>query len=287
MSNTSKGTRERVAAKKTTAAPGGEVARVQPSVYGLIESMKPEIARVLPQHMSPDRMARIATTVVRQTPRLLRCTPESLLGALMTCAQLGLEPGPLGHAYLVPYGEECTLIIGYKGLIDLARRSGHIESLVAREVYANDEFEVEYGLEEKLYHKPQLDGSERGEVTVYYAVARYTGGGYTFLVMTKADIEKLKARSRASGNGPWQTDYDAMAKKTVIRQLAKFLPMSVEMATAIAQDDKVRTVVSADDLELPVTAEEDDEAEVVDAEVVETPPTPQEPTTGPRPRRGS
>lgn len=241
----------------------------------LIERMKPEIARVLPNRMDPDRLARIATTVARKTPNLMKCTPESFLGALMTCAQLGLEPGPLDHAYLIPFRNndsgryETQLIIGYKGLIDLARRSGHIQSIIAREVYANDAFEVEYGLEDRLEHRPLVTG-DRGDVVCYYAVAKFVGGGHAFIVMSKDDVNKYREKSKAKTSGPWRTDYDAMAKKTCVRRLSTFLPMSVEMATAVAQDEHVRNVSDADDVELPVdSADSDSDPDVVDAEIVD------------------
>src|SRR5690554_5026431 len=142
---------------------GNAVAQRQNTLTALIERQKPEIARALPRHMDPDRLARIATTVMRQTPQLAQCTPESFLGALMTCAQLGLEPGPLGHAYLVPYGREVTFVPGYRGLLELARRSGQIRTIAAHVVKQNDEFEFELGLEPKLVHRPAL--RDRGDTT--------------------------------------------------------------------------------------------------------------------------
>lgn len=239
----------------------------------LIEQMKPEIAKVLPQHMSPERLVRIATTVARKNPQLMRSTPESFLGALMTCAQLGLEPGVLDQAYLIPFRNsntgqfEVQLIIGYKGLIDLARRSGHIESVIAREVHEKDSFVFEYGLNDKLEHRPLLD-DDPGPVIAYYAVAKYVGGGHAFIVMTPKEIAKFRARSRSKDSGPWVTDEDAMSKKTVTRQLMKWVPMSIELATAVAQDENVREVSTADDVELPLDDADDTDADIVEGEVV-------------------
>lgn len=258
--------KNQVATRDPAANGNGQVQRSeQPSLAQLIEQMKPQFARALPKHLDADRLARIALTTLRQTPALQRCTPESFLGALMTCAQTGLEPGPLGHAYLVPYGREVVFIPGYRGLIDLARRSGNIESLIAREVYEKDKFHVAYGLEDRLEHEPTILG-DRGDVVAYYAVARYVGGGHAFIVMSRADIEKIRKRSRAKDSGPWQTDYDAMAKKTCIRQLAKFLPLSVEMAEVLAQDEQVRTDLSPDAI--------DATPRVIDADVVDDGPPP-------------
>lgn len=273
MSSTDR-VRERVA--------GGEVATTQQpsadnSLMKMIERMKPEIAKAIPKHMTADRMARVATTLVRQNPALLAASPESFLGALMTCAQLGLEPGPLGHVYLTgPFRnkntgkKEIVLIVGYKGLIDLAMRSGQVESIIAREVYSNDEFSFEYGLNDHLAHRPKLN-VDRGEIVAFYAIARLKGGtDPLFLVLDKADVDKFRGRAKASDKGPWVTDYDAMGKKTTVRRLSTFLPMSIEFAQAVAQDDTVRSVASADDLEMPVVPAETD-PEVVDAEVVDTP----------------
>lgn len=240
-----------------------------PTIRDLLERQKPEIARALPSTMDADRLTRIALTVIRTSPGLMKCKPESLLGAVMTAAQLGLEPGPLGHAYLVPFKDEVTFIVGYRGLIELARRSGNIESLVAREVYEGDEFEVEYGLEDRLVHKPRLFG-DRGQVIAYYAVARYVGGGHTFLVMSRGDVEKHRAKSAAKNGGPWRDHYDEMAKKTCVRALAKYLPLSVEAARAIQHDESVHQgVVTDQDLDVEPTFIE---AEVIEGEVVDDAP---------------
>lgn len=216
-------------------------------IHTLLERMKPEIARALPKHMNAERLARIALTEIRRNPKLLECTPESLLGAVMLSAQLGLEPGPLGHAYLVPYGREVTWILGYKGIIDLAHRSGRLESIEAREVYEMDTFEYAYGLEPRLHHVPSMDPI-KGELLAFYGVARFKGGGYYFTVMSIPEIEARRKRSAAAGrnSGPWVTDYVAMGRKTVIRAMAPYLPLSVEIAQAIAQDESVHTEITPD-----------------------------------------
>lgn len=241
-----------------------DLRRPQPlnTIRTLIESQKTELARALPRHLDPDRLARIAFTTIRTGKDLDKCSAESLLGALMTCAQLGLEPGPLGHAYFVKYGSEATFILGYKGMIELALRSGKIVSLVAREVYEHDKFHVAYGLDDRLEHEPTLTG-ERGPVVAYYAVAKLTGGGHVFVVMSREDVEAYRKRSRGKDSGPWVTDYDAMAKKTCMRRLFTYLPTSVELAQALAQDGQVRTEVKADALDEP--------QQISDAQLVETP----------------
>lgn len=208
------------------------------TVADLIEQQKPQIALALPHHLDTERFARIALTELRRNPRLAACNPVSLLGALMQSAQLGLEPGPLGQAYLVPFGNEVTFIIGYRGLIDLFRRSGEMLSIVAREVRDADEFEFwvdETG--DRLRHVPNLRG-DRGQAYAYYAIARFRDGGQLVHVMTRDDIDRHRKRSRSKDSGPWQTDYDAMARKTVIRAMAPYLPLSAEVASAFDADER-------------------------------------------------
>lgn len=212
------------------------------NLAALIEQMKPEIARALPRHMSSDRMARIATTVLRQNPALNRCTPESFLGALMTASQLGLEPGPLGEAYLVPYGNTATFIPGYRGLIKLALQSPNVSKARARVVYENDEFDYAFGINERLEHTPTK--GDRGKVTHVYAFVKYTDGGSDFDVMSVDDVEQVRARSKAGKSGPWVTDWEAMALKTVFKRLAKWMPLSSEFTAAAALDGTVRTDIN-------------------------------------------
>jgi recombination protein RecT len=201
----------------------------RPTLNQLIEQMKPQIARALPKHMDADRLARIAMTLLKQTPKLGQCTPESFLGALMTASQLGLEPGPLGEAYLVPYGNTVQFIPGYRGLIKLAWQSGQMKNIDAHVVYEHDEFDYEYGLNPFLRHKPTR--GTRGKVTDVYAVATLQNGGSAFVVMSLEDVAAIRKRSKSSGNGPWVTDWDAMAKKTAVKQLIRWLPLSTELQT--------------------------------------------------------
>lgn len=255
------------------------------TVYDLLEKQKTQIALALPKAMNADRFARIVFTECRRTPRLLACTPESLLGAVMLSAQLGLEPGPLGHCYLVPFRNKSTLevqfIIGYKGLIDLARRSGNIESIVAREVRSNDEFEFEYGLDEKLVHRPTL--TDRGEPIAYYAVARYRDGGHTMLVMSLEDIGARRARSKAKDAGPWVSDPAAMSMKTVIRAMSTYLPLSIEAAQALVADELVSTDIGPDVLDNITPPNEDDVIDVEGTEATDPPPADETATPEPAP----
>ena len=215
-----------------------------PTVGDLIEQLRPQIERALPNTMSADRFARIVLTTLRTSPNLAKCNPHSLMAACMLSAQLGLEPGPLGHAYFVPFGKEVTFIIGYRGMLDLARRSGEISSIEAREVCANDKFDYAFGLEPKLTHVPAT--GQRGEPTHYYGIAKFADGSYYFEVLSKEDVDGYRKRSRASNGGPWVTDYSAMARKTVIRRMAPYLPLTPEAARAVASDEGV--VTRLDDL---------------------------------------
>lgn len=216
------------------------------SIAALLSDPKTQhqIARALPKHMTAERLTRIATTEIRKTPMLAKCDPVTLLGAVMQCAQLGLEPGgALGHAYLVPFQNrkmntvDVQFIVGYRGMIDLARRSGQIVSLEARTVHKSDHFRVTLGLDSNLEHVPDWDAADRGPMTFVYAVAKLKGGGVQFEVMSRTEVERVRAQSRASSSGPWVTHFDEMAKKTVIRRLFKYLPVSIELATAVALDE--------------------------------------------------
>lgn len=219
-------------------------------VKHLLMSRRAEIAAMLPRHLSAERLLKVAQMAATTTPELLKCELPSLLGAIAQCAQLGLEPNTvLGHAYLVPFntkrkeadGREywvkaVQVIVGYKGLIDLARRSGQIVSIAAHAVREQDDFDFAYGLEERLYHRPRLE-VERGAIIAFYAVAKLKDGGQAFEVMSRAQVDAIMRASQSKGEkGPWQDHYEAMGRKTVIRRLAKYLPLSIELATATALD---------------------------------------------------
>ena len=211
------------------------------SIRGLLERSKDKYAEVLPKHLTAERLIRIAIAAASRNPQLLACTPQSLALSLMGAAQLGLEAGsPLGSAYLVPFRNkngnyEATLIIGYRGLIELARRSGEISMIEAHVVHENDTFTCRFGMEPVLEHEPCWTG-EPGDVIAAYAVAKLTDGSTQVEVMTRAQIDAIKNRSRAGRSGPWVSDYPEMARKTVVRRLAKYLPLSVELARALDLD---------------------------------------------------
>ncbi|WP_188066672.1 recombination protein RecT [Brevibacillus brevis] len=227
------------------------------TIFDLIESRKDQFAQAAGNNMDVNKFLRIATFCIRTNPTLMKCSAPSLMSALMQSAQLGLEPGVLGHCYLVPFWSsklksfEATFIISYKGMIELARRSGNIQSIAARVVYENDDFQFEYGLEEKLTHKPCVNG-ERGQMKLVYMIAHFAGGGHYIEVMSKAEIDTVMMSSKSYDNskkqatGPWKDHYEEMAKKTVIRRAWKYLPISVDDARVVEQEGTVKHEIAED-----------------------------------------
>lgn len=207
------------------------------TIFDVIQAGAKQFATALPKHINSDRFVRIAITTIRQNPKLAQCNQESLLGALMVSAQLGLEPGVLGQCYLIPYGRECQFQIGYKGMIELLRRSGQLKDIYAYSVYENDEFEMTYGLDRDLKHKPNLQN--KGNFIGCYCVAVLKDDARAFEYMTKEEIEAHgKKFSKTYGNGPWKTDFEAMAHKTVVKKMLKWLPVSVEFLEMANKDEK-------------------------------------------------
>ena len=263
---------ERVATKRTgrNAAPAHRPVQ-QPTLVQFVQQMRPEIERALPAHVGgADRIARIALTELRRVEHLAECTQESFAGALMTCSALGLEPGGVsGEAYLLPFWNkkvrayEVQLVIGYQGMIKLFWQHPLAAGLDTHTVFEGDEFEYEYGLAPVLKHRPAR-GSAKGAPSYYYAVARLANGGNAFLVLDVDDVEAIRKRSKAKDFGPWSTDYDAMARKTCVRQLFKLLPKSAELARAVAHDETVRRDPSAEGLDTP--------GDYIDGEVVHSAP---------------
>lgn len=236
-----------------------EVSATQ-AMSGLLKRMHTQIEKALPSVITPERFTRIALTAYSDNAALQKCDADSFLGAMMQAAQLGVEPNtPLGQAYLIPYGNKVQFQLGYRGMIDLAYRSGKIQMIQAHEVHENDEFEYELGLDPKLRHIPAL--KNRGEVILYYAVFKLINGGVGFEVMSKEDVETFaKKKSKTYRNGPWQTDFDAMAKKTLVKRLLKFAPVKSDFARAVAADETIKSGISENMADLP------DETVTIDAE---------------------
>lgn len=209
----------------------------------MLDTYKGEIARALPRHLNADTMARIALTCFRMNPKLGECQPASVFASVIQASQLGLRPGLMGECYLIPYKDQCTLQLGYQGLLELVRRSGLVESIGAYLVHERDTYQVRFGTEPGVEHTPFLDG-DRGAVKFGYAVAHIKGGGKHVEVMTLAEIQRIRDRSQNVKNAkrfnketPWDTDFEEMARKTLIRRICKYLPKSNELALAMALDD--------------------------------------------------
>jgi len=210
----------------------------------LMGKYKRQIEAALPKHVTADRLMRVCLTELHRNPTLQRCDPMSFLGAVVTAASLGLEPGSaLGQCYLIPYGKECNFQIGYRGQIDIARRSGNIVSISARCIYEGDDFEIEYGTDEKLTHIPRFKSDK---ILYVYAVAQLKDGGTQFEVMSTEAIEKHRKQYSKSAN-VWNTAWDEMAKKTLVRRLFKMLPTSIELASALdAEERPAHEILDAD-----------------------------------------
>lgn len=261
------------------------------SIADEIRKMEKAYQMAMPKGAEASQLIRDALTALRMTRNLAKCETQSVLGSLMTCAQLGLRPGVLGHAWLLPFwdsrnkGYKAQLVIGYQGLIELAHRSGKISSLIARTVYDGDDFDVDYGVADRLVHKPNLLG-DRGAPIAYYAIAKFTTGGYAFYVMSHKDMEKYRDRNATAKTkegrifGPWVDHFEGMSHKTCVRQLAKYMPKSTELAMALAADDGVRV-----DLTPTVDpAEATEHPDYLDGEVIDPgaePPTQPDPEKNP------
>ena len=240
-----------------------------------IKSMEGEIKKALPSVLTPERFTRMVLSAISTNPQLGSCTPSSFLGAMMSAAQLGLEPNtPLGQAYILPYKNKGTLEaqfqLGYKGLIDLAYRSGEVELVQAQIVYANDTFHCEYGLEPKLTHIPA--DSDRGEAVKVYAMFKTKSGGYGFEVMSMDDVRKHAqkySKSFGSSFSPWATNFEEMAKKTVLKKCLKYAPLKSDFVKGVVQDGTIKNEVSDDMYDVPSVVVDDGEYVVVDTETGE------------------
>lgn len=249
------------------------VNNARPTMQQYIKQMQGEIAKALPSVITPERFTRIVLSALSSNPQLAATTPQSFLGAMMTAAQLGVEPNtPLGQAYLIPYRNhgtlECQFQLGYKGLIDLAYRSGEVSVIQAQIVYANDEFTYSFGLDPQLKHVPAI--RDRGEATHVYAMFRTKDGGYGFEVMSMDDIRAHAQKfSKAFSNGPWKTNFEEMAKKTVLKKVLKYAPLKSDFVRGVAQDETIKTEISDDMYSVPAAPVDD----AVDADYTDIPET--------------
>ena len=267
----------------TARAHGTAVEKPDDTLQSQIRAMESQFALAMPKGLEAAQLVRDALTCLRQVPDLAKCKPDTVLGSLMTCAQLGLRPGVLGHAWVLPFWDsksrshKAQLVVGYKGFVELAYRNPKVTSVIARTVYDGDTFDVSYGLDDELIHKPALTG-ERSKPIAHYAIFKTADGGRAFWVMTEDEMQAWKnkyAPRNKAGNivGPWMSDYEPMARKTTLLRLAAWMPKSTDLAYAIEVDNGVRTNVDPSASLPEVTyVEHEVDVEPVDAEVVTAEP---------------
>ena len=231
--------------------------------------MRGEIKKALPSVLTPERFTRMVLSAVSSSPDLAACETKSFLAAMMQAAQLGLEPNtPLGQAYIIPYKDhgvpKAQFQIGYKGLIDLAYRSGQVSIIDAQVVYENDDFDYELGLEPKLKHRPAL--TNRGKPILYYAMFRTKDGGFGFQVMSYDDcLAHARKYSKAYNGGfsPWTTNFDEMAKKTVLKKALKYAPLKSDFLRGLSADETVKSTLDPEMFDVP------NEVAFTESEIVE------------------
>src|ERR1700752_4324605 len=232
----------------TTAAPSASITPYR-KIEATLKQMMPTLTEAMPRvGLTAERLTRVALTTIRNNPSLLEADFTSLISCIMQSAQLGLEPSILGHVHLIPYRDNKKGItnvqfqIGYKGLLELVHRSGNVQTIKCNVVCENDEFDYSFGIDEKLYHKPSK--SNRGNPIFYYAYAKLSSGGHAYEVMSVEDIQKIRDAHSVSykfqkNSSPWVAHFDAMAKKTVLKQLIKYLPISVNVQSQVATDETI------------------------------------------------
>lgn len=246
------------------------------TMQAYIKAMGPAIKKALPSVITPERFTRMVLSALSSTPKLAECSPQSFLAAMMTAAQLGVEPNTaLGQAYLLPYRNhgtmECQFQLGYKGLIDLAYRSGEVSVIQAHTVYENDVFEYELGMDPKLRHVPAK--ADRGEAVAYYAMFKTKDGGYGFEVMSVDDVQRHAQRyskSYGSGSSPWRSNFDEMAKKTVLKRALKYAPLKSDFVRGVAQDETIKAELSDEMYAVPDETVFEAEGEEIDSTSVDT-----------------
>lgn len=246
------------------------------TMQAYIKAMEPAIKKALPSVITPERFTRMVLSALSSTPKLAECSPQSFLAAMMTAAQLGVEPNTaLGQAYLLPYRNhgqmECQFQLGYKGLIDLAYRSGEVSVIQAHTVYENDVFEYELGMDPKLRHVPAK--ADRGEAVAYYAMFKTKDGGYGFEVMSVDDVQRHAQRyskSYGSGSSPWRSNFDEMAKKTVLKRALKYAPLKSDFVRGVAQDETIKAELSDEMYAVPDETVFEAEGEEIDSTTVDT-----------------
>lgn len=260
--------KDKLSKKKKAKATSSEDSSFRGQLLSMLTTQFKAIQSLVPKHLTPERLCRIGISAASRNPKLMECSPETIVGSIVSCASLGLEPNLLGHAYIVPFWNsktgknEAQFQIGYKGALDLVRRTGAVSTISAHEVYEGDTFDYEYGLNEKLIHKPGGEDDE-DKITHFYACYKLKDGGSGFVVMTKRQIDRhrdkfTKSKSKTKGNevkvfGPWKEHYVSMGIKTVILKLIKYMPISIEkeenktILEGLQRDNSIITVVDPEE----------------------------------------
>ncbi|USK77812.1 recombinase RecT [Peribacillus frigoritolerans] len=280
-------TAAKLKAIKATVIGDGTVNTVSPSpdkpkqeeqggMMGLLKKMEPEIQRALPATMRSERMIRLALTAFRANPNLKKADPATFIAAVMQSSQLGLEPNTaMQEAFIIPRKNngrmEATFQIGYRGILKLAHNTRQYQSVYAEQVYTEDRFEYELGLHKKLIHVPA--DLPKGEPKYYYAVYHLVNGGYDFVVWSQAKVNihanRFSAALKNKKSTPWTTNFDSMAKKTVLLDLLKYAPKSIEFSQQLSLDNTVKKDVDAEP-----------EKVIIDMEPVSEEPAPKEQQEG-------
>ena len=214
------------------------VAKIDPAnapLSTVVRGMQSQFALALPEHVSPERFVRVVVTAIQSNPGLQNADRDSVLGAAIKCAQDGLLPDGR-EAALVVYGNKAQYLPMIAGVLAKVRRSGELLTIAAHIVYEKDAFTYTLGDDERIEHQPFLSGP-RGKPIAAYAVAKTKDGGIYREVMSIEQIEQVRNVSRAKGNGPWVQWWGEMARKTVLRRLAKRLPMSTDLQQVFQRDD--------------------------------------------------
>lgn len=204
-------------------------------VYPTLLKMEKFLEGAVPPDMCAKRLIRLFYVELCKNESLNRCDPDSICGAIMSCAQLGLEPGLSGMVYLIPRGGKMTLQLGYRGMIELSHRSGKVSTIKSYSVFENDTFSVDQGSEDKIVHKRVM--GDRGRMIGVYAIVTMKDGSQQFDVMDMDEIKSLRMRSGTMNNPAWRDDFQQMAQKTVIKRILKYAPTSVTLSSAISLDD--------------------------------------------------
>lgn len=260
-----------------------------------------KVAAALPRHLTKERFARLAITAINKNPRLRDCNPASVLASIVTAAQLGIEIDGR-HGHLVPFRDGDNLLAqfvpDYKGLVQLVYRTGKVASIHLDVIHAGDDFEYNKG--HLVAHRPNLFGEDRGALLAVYSLVRFTNGGETCCIMTKAEVEAVRNRRKSERRSPWDTDWVEMAKKTVFKRHAKLLEISSEFRDAeelaSREDEEPMDVTPRTDSEkagfvrpgqasLPAS---DPFPDILEGEPVEVAATPEPaPAPAPAPRRAA